>query len=165
MAPLIPFVYHHWSELQPQFGWPKERKFIPISIQQQDKVPTASQSGGKKKSAVAKGTEDLLPPIVNGSSSSVRTIVEPQYTDHFGTRGCSVYWKVRYWKFYEWYSFTSLWRSCRCNWFMHDRYKLFTYTTHTPTMFFTLASYYNSTKVKVKGQFSADYAVCLTSAP
>ena len=43
---------------------------------------------------------------------------------------------------------------------MHDRYKLFTYTTHTPTMFITLASYYNSTKVKVKGQFSADYDLC-----
>ena len=45
---------------------------------------------------------------------------------------------------------------------MHDRYKLGTYnktTTHTLTMFFT------EVKVKVKGQFSADYAIFLTSAP
>ena len=37
--------------------------------------------------------------------------------------------------------------------------------TQLTPMIFTLASYYNSTKVKVKGHFSADYAVCLTSAP
>ena len=52
---------------------------------------------------------------------------------------------------------------------MHDRHKLVTYnktTTHTPTMFFTqvkaIASY---TKLKVKGKFSADYAIFLTTAP